>query len=224
MIFKALEQSIAQLSDPTFRLVFIRSVVTSALVLMVMLGFLHWFWPQDWTTGWDWVDEAGFVAVALIASYVMFPALATMVMSTQLELIAGAVERRYYPGRVGMASIPFIDALLSGLALLGKAVAINLIAAPVYIFLLITGGIGTVALALLINGYLLGREYYELVSLRHVGRKGLRKSRHESRGNWMLGGIIIAAIFLVPIANLFAPIVGAALMTHIYHGATPSAR
>ena len=86
----------------------------------------------------------------------------------------------------------------------------NLLALPIYILLLVTG-IGTPIFALFVNGLLLGRDLEAMVLARHPDRPRL-----DRPARWSLG-LLSAASFVVPIANLLAPIVSAAMAVHMLH-------
>jgi CysZ protein len=77
-------------------------------------------------------------------------------------------------------------------------------------------GLGEI-LSLIANGWLLGREYFELTALRHLTvaeADSLRKSH-----GWQVwsGGILIALFSEVPLLDLVAPLFGTALMVHLFH-------
>ena len=67
-----------------------------------------------------------------------------------------------------------------------------------------------------LNGYLLSREYFELVSLRHMDQSQISRIRKNNRGPVMLAGVAIAFGTTVPILNLFVPILATALMLHVF--------
>ena len=64
------------------------------------------------------------------------------------------------------------------------------------------------------NGYLLGREYFELVSLRHLDVEAARRLQKRFRFRIFMAGLVIAAFATVPILNLFAPLFATAFMVH----------
>jgi CysZ protein len=66
-----------------------------------------------------------------------------------------------------------------------------------------------------LNGYLLSREYFDLVTLRRLDGVATNALWRERRGRWMLGGITIAGLLSIPVLNLAAPLVAAALMLHL---------
>ena len=66
---------------------------------------------------------------------------------------------------------------------------------------------------LALNGYLVGREYAELVASRRLAPAMAARLRRDHRLVFWLAGAVIAFLLAVPILNLVAPVVGAAFMT-----------
>ena len=167
--------------------------------------------------GWralDWlVDLLGVVAVAGL-SWLLFPAVVTLVMGFFLDRIAGAVEVLDYPGKGPARRAPITETALTTVRLMGLTILLNLLALPVYV--LIPGINFFVFLCL--NGYLLGREYFEVVALRRLDRTAARGMRQRFAGRVFLGGAVIAGLFIVPLVNLVAPVVATAFMVHLFEG------
>ena len=69
----------------------------------------------------------------------------------------------------------------------------------------------------LVNGFLLGREYFGLVATRRLGRAGAMRLARENRGRIWLAGTAMAVPLSVPVLNLLVPIVGVAVFTHQFH-------
>jgi CysZ protein len=76
-------------------------------------------------------------------------------------------------------------------------------------------GVGQVA-TIAVNGFLLGREYFELAALRHISRKAADALRKRNAARVFGAGLIISVLTAVPFADFFAPLFGAALMVHLY--------
>ena len=87
----------------------------------------------------------------------------------------------------------------------------NLLALPFYLLPFVN-----IALFWVVNGYLIGREYFELVALRHLPFAEVAALRKRHRMRVFLAGVIIALFTTVPLLNLFAPLFGTALMVHTY--------
>jgi CysZ protein len=78
-------------------------------------------------------------------------------------------------------------------------------------------GVCTILPFVAVNGVAIGRDLGEMVTARH----GDRASRHAwlraTRGKRALMGLIVTGVFLVPIVDLLAPLLGAAMARHLFH-------
>jgi uncharacterized protein involved in cysteine biosynthesis len=105
--------------------------------------------------------------------------------------------------------------LRSGLAFAAMTVAINLLALPFYLLLIFLPPFNLI-LFYGVNGYLFGREYFEIVALRRQNPADAKRLRRRYRGRLFLAGILIAVMMTIPIVNLFAPIVATGFMVHVF--------
>ena len=87
---------------------------------------------------------------------------------------------------------------------------VNAFALPLVLFV----GFGFV-IFLVANAYLLGREYFQLVALRHRDEETVRRLRSRHSGTIFAAGLIIAAFVAVPVVNLLAPLFATAFMVHL---------
>ena len=225
MIATAFNRTWQQLLHPKFRSVFLTAIIAAGLTLMALMSVLNGYWPETYEFGWDWLDQfsssimaGGFWAVATVGSYLLFPGIVTMVMGLLTDKIATAVEEEYYPNRMGTRKVPLGDTIASAAKLTLIMIIVNLLAILPYVILMfMTAGIGTLILFVVLNGFLLGREYFEMVALRHMDPRTAKQFRVEHSGKIFVAGALIAAMFLIPFVNILAPITGAAVMTHIFH-------
>ena len=67
------------------------------------------------------------------------------------------------------------------------------------------------------NGYLIGREYLELVALRRLTPREARDLRRRHGGESMLTGALIAFLMTLPVINLIVPVFAASLTVHRFH-------
>ena len=84
------------------------------------------------------------------------------------------------------------------------------------LFLLLVPPLYLVAWVLL-NGYLLGREYTELVSLRRLSPGDTKKLRTKHSGEILLIGVMIASLLALPLINLIAPVFASVFTVHRFH-------
>jgi uncharacterized protein involved in cysteine biosynthesis len=69
----------------------------------------------------------------------------------------------------------------------------------------------------LVNGYLLGREYFQLVAMRRLGAAGAANLRRHFGPRIWLAGVLMAVPLSVPVLNLIVPVIGVAVFTHQFH-------
>lgn len=215
-MIRALFQSLTQMFDPSFRRVLGRSLLATTALFAVLWTVLGWVIANTTLFDNGWLEGAadifgGLLVVAL--SIVLFPAFIGLAMSFFIDDIADAVEARHYPDAGPGRDQPLAEIAGAATRFTLVLLAINLVALPVYLFV---PGVNLL-LYYLINGYLLGREYYELVALRHLTAADARALRKNHRGRLFLGGLPAAFLFSLPLINLFAPILAAAMATHQFH-------
>jgi len=156
------------------------------------------------------VDVLGWAAT-LVLTWFLFPAVFTVIASLFLDRVAGATEARHYADLPEAPGARLGAALGATAGFLAAMVALNLI---MLIFLLIPPLFPFVFYG--VNGYLLGREFFELVALRRIGLEEVRNLRKAHRGRLFLAGIVIAFLFTVPGLNLVAPVIATAAMVHLF--------
>ncbi len=108
--------------------------------------------------------------------------------------------------------MPFWAAAGDGLKLAGLSLLANLLALP---FLIVFFPL-YVVIVYGINGYLLGREYFEMAALRRLSRAEARDAFAQNRGRFVGAGVVIAFLSTLPIVNLIAPIIATAFMVHLF--------
>lgn len=221
----ALFKAFGQLSDPRLRRV-VKLGVLGALLCYALLVAGMWLafdvlagrLPDAAEQSW-----AGWALTALVVSgklgmlvvpLLLFPALSTTVTSFMLEQVADAVEARHYPELNWPRPQKWAEMLATTLRFLGAAAVVNLLALPFYLALLFTGL--TLVAFYAVNGYLLGREYFEVVALRRLTPAEARLMFRNRLGRLWLAGAVITFLFSVPVLNLAAPVIATAFMVHVF--------
>jgi CysZ protein len=158
------------------------------------------------------IDVAGGVA-ALALGWLLFPAMTMLILGFFLDGIVEAVEKRRYPGTEPVRRVGAIAGLAGALRLLGLALLLNLLALPLYLIPPIN-----LFVYYLLNGYLVGREYFELVALRRMDRRAARAMWRRHRFRLVLAGVGVVFLLSLPFINLAAPVMAAAFMLHVVEG------
>jgi uncharacterized protein involved in cysteine biosynthesis len=218
----------AQLRDPRFLGVLLRALALTVLALAAVFGAailaLGWILPDAVTL--PWIGEVGFVddlvswaavGLMLALSVVLMVPAAAVAVGFFLDDIAAAVEARHYPGLPSASRLGLAEQVSDGLGFLGLVVVVNLAALVVYFL--------AAPLApfvfWMVNGFLLGREYFQLVAMRRLGRKGAAELRRRHAGRIWLAGTAMAVPLSVPLLNLLVPVLGVAVFTHQFHRLAP---
>src|SRR6266566_4901026 len=186
-------RAVSALPTPTMRRVVALSLglaaATFAVLWLGIAAFLYNSVIFDWQP-LNWlVDLLGGLAV-LALTWLLFPAVVTLMTGLFLDRIAAAVEALDYPGRGPPRRQPIAETMTAMLRLTGLTVLLNLLALPIY---LLVPGIN-LFLFLALNGYLLGREYFEVVALRRLDPAAARAVRNRFGGRVFLGGVLIAGL------------------------------
>ncbi len=229
-MISSLLMAVRQLPDPAFRQVIWRSLVLSALLFAGLVAGAWWLVSAFATTGWGWLDRMiaalGEVA-AVVLAVALYPGAVTLVASFLLEDVAAAVEARHYPDLPPPRAQPWWEIAWFGLRFAAVAIGLNLLMLPITVASLIVPSflafllplIGVVSLMNIfvfyaLNGYLLGREYFELAAHRRLDPRTARRLRRRNWGRVNTAGIVAAGLLSIPIVNLIMPVVAAALMVH----------
>jgi uncharacterized protein involved in cysteine biosynthesis len=209
----SLARALAQLGDPAIKRVLWRGVL-GALAVYLLLAFGTWalivrttFFESSWL---DWaVHLLGGLAVLILPLF-LFPATAGIIIGLFLEDVARAVEARHYPGLPPPRGADGLQAVIAGLRFTAVALALNLVALALVYWIPLVNLVAFFAL----NGYLLGREYFEAVGLRRLERPDAVALRRAHRMRLWVDGALITAFMAVPFVNLVAPVIATAMMVH----------
>lgn len=222
-MFADFSKALGQLGDRRFQLVLFKGLgLTLALLIAVYLVFV-WvigiFVPDTFTLPVigeiTWVNDAlsiGSVFLMIGLSVFLMVPVASAFTGIFLEEVAEAVEDRHYPGLPDVPRQTLRDMVVDSLAFLGVIIVANLVALVVYLALNIAAPVVFWAM----NGFLLGREYFQLVAMRRLGREGAKAARARHMPQIWLAGALMAIPLTVPIVNLLIPVLGAATFTHMF--------
>jgi CysZ protein len=212
MLFKAFGLAFAQLRDPGFRRPLFFGLL-GAIVIFAALWVIAW-WTLAHTalfeTGWlNWLVDIGGSLAGLFLTILLYPAVAGAVLSLFLDDAIDAVEQRHYPALPPPRRPGIGEQIWSAVRLLGVAVGLNLLVLPLYLLPVIN-----LMIFYGLNGYILGREYFDMVAARRLEPEEQNRFRRHCYYGWFAIGVGIAALSTLPVINLVAPLVGAGAMTH----------
>lgn len=224
MILSDFIKALGQITDGRFTKVLgLGIALTVALLFGVYAAFLtglNWLVPDSLTLPLigevTWVDDllsgASILLMLTLSIFLMVP-VASAFTSLFLEDVAEAVEARHYPNKPKPARAPFSRSLQDSLNFLALLVVANILALFLYVMMPPAAPIIFWGL----NGFLLGREYFQLSAARWLGRAEAKALRRRHIGEIWLAGGLMAVPLSIPLVNLVIPILGAATFTHMFH-------
>ncbi len=204
----------AQIFSPPFRRVMWKSIGLTAAVLALAGVGLDRLAMSLIHVGPVWLGWVLSVVLALgLIVGLMFLAAptASLVASFFLDDIATIVEREIDPHGAPGRPLPIGPSVAMGLRFACLSLFTNIVVLALTIFT----GVGLAAFFLL-NGYLLGREYFELAAMRHMPPADARGLRERNWGPVYLAGLIVSAFVAIPVLNLLTPLYATAFMTRIF--------
>ena len=107
--------------------------------------------------------------------------------------------------------MPLGPALAQSIKFFGVVIAGNIVA----LLLLLVPGVN-IAAFFVVNGYLLGREFFEFAAMRYRPETEAKALRRRHAGTVFLAGLVIAVFLAVPLLNLLTPLFAAAMMVHLH--------
>ena len=221
MILSDFLKSVAQFDDPKFRRVLSRGmgltiVLLIAACLLVNFGInqlLSSAWAANMIGDQSWlgalINVGGVLFTIALSIWLMVP-VTSAIIALFLDEVAQAVEARHYPHLPKQTATKLQDQILVGIRFLG---------------ILLLANIGALILSMIVpplapfvfwatNGYLMGREYFQMAAMRRLPRAQAQELFQRHQGSIWTAGILIAIPMSIPLVGLFIPILGAATFTH----------
>ena len=221
MILSDFLKSVAQFDDPKFRRVLWRGMgLTIALLiaacLLVNFGInqlLSSAWAANLIGDQSWlgalINVGGVLFTIALSIWLMVP-VTSAIIALFLDEVAQAVEARHYPHLPKQTATKLQDQILVGIRFLG---------------ILLLANVGALILSMIVpllapfvfwatNGYLMGREYFQMAAMRRMPRAQAQELFQRHQGSIWTAGILMAIPMSIPLVGLFIPILGAATFTH----------
>lgn len=225
MIFDAARLALANILSTESRSVFWKVLGLTLLVLAglwVAVRQLFIYLALPWIDALlpsvpDWAGWLGFV-FAILAGIGLALALALLIAPVTaiiaglfLDDVAEVLEKRDYPQDPPGRAMPMGAAILASIKFFGVIIVGNVIA----LLLLLVPGVNLVAF-FLVNGYLLGREFFEFAAMRFRTPQEARELRAKHAATVFTAGLVIALFLAIPFVNLLTPLFAASLMVHLH--------
>ncbi len=214
-MFASLGRALAFFFDPALFGIAFKALLLTLVLFVVLLVGAEYALHLLPTLGSPTVNRALELLAPVILIMGLFAVgapVAALFASLYLDKVADAIEARSYASDPRAPGTSLATGLGAGMRLAGLVLVADLLLLPADAVLPGVGQVATIA----VNGFLLGREYFELAALRHISRKAADALRKRNAARVFGAGLIISVLTAVPFADFFAPLFGAALMVHLY--------
>lgn len=196
-----------------FNIMFACAVLAVTSVIFLTLGItalsVHF---TDFETHWiNTIVSWGTGVLSGVVGWFILPAFMVIFAGVFQETTIYRVEQVFYPDDIRTVAPRFWPDLWHDIKFTAKALSLNIIILPLYLF-----GIGFF-ISILLNSYLLGHEFFESAAGYHLGKSSAKELSKKNKPIIYGSGFVIAMMTLIPILNLFMPIVAIVWMVHVYH-------
>lgn len=206
-------RAFGDLFSPDFRTVLFKALgLTIALFIAVLVvaevliaSFAHFSWP--------WADQLvglGTGLALLVAFFFLMSPVTAAFAGLFLDRIAEKVEEKHYPWDPRGTPLPALKAILMAVQFFVVVLLVNLAVLPTVFF-----GFGAVVLVVA-NAYLIGREYFEMVAMRHMPVAEAKILRKENSPTIFVAALLPALMSIVPFVNLVVPLFSTSYFTHLF--------
>jgi CysZ protein len=233
MIVESARAAASHIFRPEFRAVLWKSLGLTLLLLvgawfglreifeLLALPFFEQMMPDlpSWT-GWIGFIAGIFASIGLALGLALLIAPVTAIVAGLfLDDVADVVEKEDYPLDPPGQPLPAMRSMILSIKFFGVVILGNIAA----LLMLLIPGINLIAF-FVVNGYLLGREFFEFAAMRFRPEAEAKALRAHNAGTVFLAGLVIAAFMAVPLLNLLTPLFAAAMMVHLHKALARSKR
>jgi CysZ protein len=218
-MIKAAYRALGDLTSPEFRSILWKAVGLSLLMfvgLFLAVQAVFWFltlFPYPWL---ETLAAIGAGLGLLVAFFFLMSPVTAMFAGLYLDDVAAKVEKKHYPHEPEGKALSTFKALRISVQFGLLVLAVNIFALP-----LVFTGFGAIVLVV-INAYLLSREYFEMAAMRFMEPQEAKDFRKENGAAVFVAGFIPAVMALVPIVNLTVPLFSTSYFVHLFKQAKRS--
>ncbi|HTP78209.1 MAG TPA: EI24 domain-containing protein [Rhizomicrobium sp.] len=214
-MFASVGKAAAMLLDRDFIGMVLWTLLLTAVLFALLFFGIEYGLAHLPPLGSIWVNrflELTAPFVLILAVFFLGAPVAAIVGSLYLDRIAARVDAHFYPDDPKAPGTPLATSVGEALRLILLSLVINVALLPVDVGV---PGLSEAA-TIIANGWLLGREFFELASLRYLSRQESDALRRRHAGRIFLAGLLISILSAIPFVDLIAPFFGSALMAHLF--------
>jgi CysZ protein len=206
-------RALGDIFSPALRAVLIKAVgLALVLFIAVFLAVQALFWFLNFFP-YPWLETLAAIGAGLglfVAFFFLMAPVTAMFAGLYLDEVAAKVEAMHYPSDAPGQPQPALRSIAVGVQFGLLVLLVNILALP-----LVFTGFGAIVLVI-INAYLLSREYFELAAMRFMTPAEAKAMRRENAVAVFSAGFLPALMALVPLVNLLVPLFATALFVHLF--------
>ena len=197
------------------------SIISFLFSLILLTSILYAFWNTIPSLPWIKVIFWGAfnsllnsIWIFIISSLFIFlyPSLSTIVSGFFLETISDKTNNLL--GNNYKGNTTHIGGIIAGIRILGLSTIIFFIIVLLK-WWFISNFFIIIIFQLIASGYIIGKEYYEIVALKIFSYEKVSLFRKKNFGALTVFGILCSLLFMIPILNLIAPNLSIIIMTSV---------
>jgi CysZ protein len=203
--------------SPLRGLALVCALLAAALLAGLVWAAITFAVPLIPVTGWLGIGAEALASVAVVLAAVILAPIVTMIAGgILLDVAAERVEKACFPEDPPGQGLTLAKSVAASARIAALALPLNLLALPL-LFVPILG----VVVYWVVNGFLLGREYFSLAALRFRTWDEAKALRGRNWGLVFIAGLALAVWMSIPILNALAPLFGIALMVRLHKASPP---
>lgn len=225
LVLSALSNALRDLREPRI----LALALVPPLAAIAVWAVLAWAYADDWarwvadwiaTTPWlTWIRDLGLSFILIWASGIAAFALLIPVMLVTAVLVAGLIAMPVIVPLVGERDFPRIErrrggsvagSLWNALSTTAVFTALWLVTLPLWLT-----GIGALVLPPLLSAYLNQRMFRYDALAEHASAGEYEMIVRGAGGRLFLLGLLLAALYYVPLVNLVVPVLSGLAFTHL---------
>lgn len=215
-LLSSLLRTARSLLAPGMLRLFLKTMLLSLIVLLwfILFSSLAVSWLSHNLQGQaaaNYLPWLGSIGGTMIA-WILFPAIMPVIVKCFDAQVVLMIEEETYPDTKQLPSAPFWPDFLQDMRFSCMAILLNLLVLPLYMLPVLN-----LVLFYLLNGYLLGHEFFRMAARRHVPAHEIQQLCQRYAAVIILAGIVLTLIATIPVINVLAPFLSIAFMVHLYH-------
>ena len=194
------------------------SALLNVAIWTIIVSLVGWGLYNTDLLSIGWLDKVvDIIGVGLVSvvALLLFPFTFPLAISLFYDGVIKQVEKKYSESNFAVVEIPLRRLVFMEGRFLLITVLLNILLLPLYFIPVLN--IMMFFFYYVVNGYLLGREFFMMVAIRYLNIKEAKALRKKNRWKVTAAGVSILLLSLLPVVNLFVPILICVFMVHLYH-------